>query len=61
MISVFYALFWVSVEFFNKLDPVLRLVLERNNNMIEQHFNFHNEDQLERTEGVACTSLQPVF
>ena len=41
----------MSVEFFNKVDPVLRLVRERNNNnMVEQHFSFHNEDPLERTE-----------
>ena len=45
---VFYVFVWVSVEFFNKLNPVPRLVRERNNNnTIEQHFSFHNEDQLE--------------
>ena len=49
--AVFYVFVWVSVEFFNKLDPVPRLVCERNNNnMVEQHFSFYNEDPLERTE-----------
>ena len=48
---VFYILVWVPVEFFNKLDPDPRLVCERNNNnMVEQHFSFYNEDPLERTE-----------
>ena len=28
--AVFYILVWVSVEFFNKLDPATRLVRERN-------------------------------
>lgn len=37
--AIFYVLVWVSVEFFNKLDPVSRLVRERNNNMTEQHFS----------------------
>ena len=35
---VFFVLVWVSVEFFNKLDPVPRL---------EQHFSLHNEERLE--------------
>ena len=51
MFAVFYVFVWVSVEFFNKLDPCLRLVRKRNNNnRVEQHFSFHNEDPLERTE-----------
>ena len=37
--AIFYVLVWVSVEFFNKLDPVPRLVRERNNNVTEQHFS----------------------
>ena len=36
--AVFYVLVWVSEEFFNKLNPVPRLVHERNN-MIEPHFS----------------------
>ena len=47
MFAVFYVLVWVSVKFFNKLDPVPRLVRERNNNMAEQYFTFGNEERLE--------------
>ena len=51
MFALVYVFVWVSVEFFNKLDPVPRLACERNNNnMVEQHFSFYNEDPLERTE-----------
>ena len=39
MFHVFYVLFWVSVEFFNKLDPFPRLVRVRDENIIEQHFS----------------------
>ena len=31
--AVFYVFVWMSVEFFNKLNPVLRLVCERNNTL----------------------------
>ena len=48
MFAVFYVLVWVSVKFFNKLDPVPRLVRERNNNMAEQYFTFGNEERLDR-------------
>ena len=48
--AVFYVLVWVSVEFFNKLDPVPRLVRESSDNMTEQHFSFHNEERLKWTE-----------
>ena len=48
--AAFCVLVSLSMVFFIKLDPVRHLARELNNNMMEQHFSFHKEDRLARTE-----------